>query len=326
MTPARHSGRVASPSTAVLTPGRTIPGVVLRAEAVAAGYSADEIRRLCRSGAWVRLAAGAYVVGPNGGTLTDDERHRALAAAVLPRLPGAPVLSHLSAAAVHGLPWWGAPRRLVDVTRASPSRAHLGPLVHSRTARLTARDIVVSSGLAVTSATRTVFDVGRTCSFEEALVVTDAALQRGLVTRRELSEASMRWQSLPGSRSASRVIAFADGRSESVGESRSRVMFARAALPPPDLQYAVRDVRGREVARVDFAFPDRKVVGEFDGAVKYGRFVPSGSTPGDVVFREKVREDAIRAAGWSVVRWTWADLDRPRDALNRMQRALADIS
>jgi hypothetical protein len=41
-----------------------------------------------------------------------------------------------------------------------------------------------------------------------------------------------------------------------------------------------------------------------------------------VVFREKLREDAVRDAGWSVVRWVWTDLDNPADAIARLQRAL----
>ena len=41
------------------------------------------------------------------------------------------------------------------------------------------------------------------------------------------------WLGVPDAR---RVVAFADARSESVGESRSRVAIALAGLPPPQLQ------------------------------------------------------------------------------------------
>ena len=58
----------------------------------------------------------------------------------------------------------------------------------------------------------------------------------------------------------------------------------------------------------DFAWPEQRTVGEFDGKIKYGRLRKPGQTAGDVVFDEKLREDAIRAQGWEVVRWTWADL------------------
>ena len=105
---------------------------------------------------------------------------------------------------------------------------------------------------------------------------------------------------------ARRVIAFADGRSESVGESRSRVAIAAAGLPPPELQWPVRLADG--TAYTDFAWPELRTVGEFDGRVKYGRLLRPGQQPGDVVHAEKLREDAVRAQDWEMVRWTWADL------------------
>ncbi|MGY1671234.1 hypothetical protein [Geodermatophilus sp. SYSU D00710] len=60
--------------------------------------------------------------------------------------------------------------------------------------------------------------------------------------------------------------------------------------------------------------------------MKYGRLLRPGQDPGDAVFDEKRREDAIRDEGWGVVRWTWADLvpavlgPRLRRALERGRR------
>ena len=59
----------------------------------------------------------------------------------------------------------------------------------------------------------------------------------------------------------------------------------------------------------DFGWPELRTVGEFDGRVKYGRLLEPGQDPGDVVYAEKLREDAVRAQRLEVVRWTWADLD-----------------
>ena len=53
------------------------------------------------------------------------------------------------------------------------------------------------------------------------------------------------------------------------------------------------------------------MLGEFDGRVKYGRLLRPGQEPGDAVFEEKRREDAIRDEGWGVVRWVWSDLQVP---------------
>ena len=79
-----------------------------------------------------------------------------------------------------------------------------------------------------------------------------------------------------------------------------------AGLPAPRLQ---REYCARSgVYRVDFDW-GAKLVGEFDGMVKYGRLRPSEKTVADVVLQEKLREDEIRALGPVVVRWTWSMLE-----------------
>jgi hypothetical protein len=113
----------------------------------------------------------------------------------------------------------------------------------------------------------------------------------------------------PGTRGARRAIGFADGLSESVGESRSRVAIAAAGLPVPVLQWEVHAAAGgRFVGRVDFGWPELTVVGEFDGLIKYGRALRPGQDPAEVLVAEKLREDALRDEGLGVVRWIWADL------------------
>ena len=117
------------------------------------------------------------------------------------------------------------------------------------------------------------------------------------------------------------MVAMADARSENPGESASRVRLIEAGIPVPELQYEVFDEDGRLVARTDFCWEEFKTLGEFDGKVKYGRLLNPGQDPGDVVFEEKVREDALRRLGWQVVRWIWADLARPEELAERVRRA-----
>jgi hypothetical protein len=118
------------------------------------------------------------------------------------------------------------------------------------------------------------------------------------------------------------VVRFADARSESVGESRSRLALHELGLGPTALQHAIRRPDGALVGRADFAWEPQRVVGEFDGRVKYGRFLRPGQDPGDAVFAEKRREDAVRDEGWEVVRWTWTDLTVPDRIGERVRRAL----
>ena len=223
-------------------------------------------------------------------------------------LAAAAVCSHVTAAAIHGLPVWRIGLAQVHVTRARRSGARRGRLVHVHAAALAPPELDVVAGLPVTTPARTVVDVARTVPFEPAVAVADAALRAGLVTLEELAEALARAAHRPGAPAARRVVAFADGRSESVGESRSRVAIARAGLPTPVPQWAVRDHRGRLVGRTDFGWPQLRTVGEFDGRVKYSTLLRPGQTAADALVAEKRREDALRAEDLAVVRWTWPDL------------------
>jgi len=317
---AEHRLRVdARAMTTSIPPDR--PRLILRSGALAAGYNDDEIRRLRRNGRWTSAARGAYFETSALPRLSPADRHRLLIETLVPRLAGVPVVSHLSAAVIHGLPLWRIHLSEVHVTRSPPAKAHRGPLVHSHLALLDAVDVVERGQLAVTSPARTVVDVARVVPFEQAVIVADAALRLGLVSGEQLAAQLKRSHRMPGARAAGRVIAFADGRSESVGESRSRVMLHRAGLPEPELQMTVCDVDGVFLGRADFGYRRRKVLGEFDGKVKY-RGGSGAEDPGETVFREKRREDALRAAGWAVVRWIWLDLDEPATVIHRIRSAL----
>jgi very-short-patch-repair endonuclease len=84
------------------------------------------------------------------------------------------------------------------------------------------------------------------------------------------------------------------------------------------LQLEVRDADGRMVP--DFAWRRERILLEFDGKGKYLRGMSPGEDPGEVVWREKRREDRLRALGWIVVRVVWADLMHPE----RLTRMLVD--
>jgi hypothetical protein len=124
----------------------------------------------------------------------------------------------------------------------------------------------------------------------------------------------------PGSRVLGRVLALADGRSESVGESRSRVMCDRYHLPPPRLQVEMWD-GSILLGRVDLYIEEWRTVIEFDGRVKYRvDGIDQPQKVQDVVWAEKLREDSIRALGLAFCRVTWDDLRRQRETTERIRR------
>ena len=97
-------------------------------------------------------------------------------------------------------------------------------------------------------------------------------------------------------------------------ESVLRWLVHQAALPAPDLQFEVRDGGGRFLARADLAWPDRKVIVEFDGDVHRER---------DVFVNDARRHNRLVAAGWTVLRFTSADvLGRPDQVIAGIRRAL----
>lgn len=298
------------------------PQLLHRRDALARGYTDAELRTLCRNGGLRRLRPGVYLDLDVHRSLEPAQRHREAIRATLPRVSADAVVSHQSAAVLHRLPLWKIPLDRVHVTRDLPAGGRRTRHLHSHCAPLPERDVVVVDGLRATSLARTVADVCRTVPFEPAVVVGDGALHTGRLQHHDIAHALSYAERRPGHPAALRAIGFLDGRSESVGESRSRVVLTELGVPAPLLQTSLLDPDDLLLGRVDFLFLDAAVVGEFDGKVKYGKYLRDGQDPGDAVFAEKQREDRIRDAGWEVARWTWRDLDRPDVVGARIRRAM----
>jgi hypothetical protein len=301
-------------------PGQREPSLHLRRNVIAAGWSDDELGRMVRIGELARLRRGAYV----GGTLPPDvaATHRLLVHATVAGLRRPSVVSHQSAAVLHGLPLWDVPLDRVHVTRRPRAWNDTSRVLRVHVAQIRDEEIVTIDGLQVTDPVRTALDLARSLPHEAAVVALDAALHAKLLVKGDLQSRLLDIVGSPGSRSAARAVAFADERSESVGESRSRVILHRWGLGPSALQFEINASSGLFIGRTDFAWEDRRVVGEFDGRIKYGRLLRPGQTAGDAVFEEKRREDAIRDEDWGVIRWIWGDLDVPHRFAGRVRRSL----
>ncbi len=191
-------------------------------------------------------------------------------------------------------------------------------------APLSAPEIILIDNVPVTSLARTVLDLTRTLPMTQAVVAGDRALALGL-RREDLDVGLAAMERWPGIRAARRVVEFLDVRSESVGESVSRVRLMEEGLPTPELQRQVLGPAGQLVARVDFLWDEHQTIGEFDGKIKYGRLLKPGRRIEDVIFDEKLREDAVRDLGLQVVRWIWQDLYRPGILRQRVLRAFARV-
>ena len=141
------------------------------------------------------------------------------------------------------------------------------------------------------------------------LVSMDDALHRGLTTTARLEEAV---ELLPVHERSRATIALgrADAGSESVGETRTRVLLQDLGFRCSS-QIELVLPSGRR-ARGDLLVDDVVVV-EFDGLVKY-----EGVEGGRALADEKVRERGIWDRGHEVERVVWADLDDPPGLRHRI--------
>ena len=174
-------------------------------------------------------------------------------------------------------------------------------------------------GIPLTSLARTAVDLMRESDRTTALIVGDQALRLGCA-KPELIEVAEYCSGWRGGKQAAELASLADSRAESAAESLGRLVVHDAGLRDYVPQFEVIDANGRQ-RRLDIAFPDRWTALEPDGKVKYDD--PHGD-PADVLWKEKLREDAIRDVGWEIVRATWHQLSRERAQLiARLEAAFA---
>jgi hypothetical protein len=292
--------------------------IKLTAELLAEGWSHAELDRMTRAGELQRIRRGAYECGPARSLDRRDEHRRLMAATVRQTCIDA-AISHMSAAVLHHLPIWNDRLGKVHLTRDQPGGGKVRRYVHLHVAPLAEIDVCRIDGQRVTTLARTVLDLLRTLTMERSVTIGDAALRLGL-TLEELAEVAGRCIGWRGMLQARRAMNFLDVRSESAGESYSRVILDQIGMPRPIPQYEVWN-NGFLVGRADFGWVEFRTLGEFDGKEKYGRMLKPGQTPADAVFAEKRREDALRDLGWQIVRWIWQDLYHPEELRHRLERA-----
>src|SRR5215213_1325903 len=292
--------------------------IKLTAELLADGWSPAELDQLARSGELQRIRRGAYECGP-ARSLERRDQHRLLIQATLRQTSVDSAISHMSAAVLHQLPIWNDQLGRVHITRNQSGGGKVRRYVHLHVAPLSEIDVCEVEGQRVTTLGRTVLDLLRTSTMERSVPICDVALRRGL-SLEEFTEVAGRCIGWRAMLQARRAMSFLDARSESAGESYSRVVLDRVGIRRPTLQHEVWH-RGVLVGRADFGWEEFRTLGEFDGKEKYGRLLKPGQTAADVVFAEKRREDALRDLGWQVVRWIWEDLYHPEELCRRLERA-----
>lgn len=274
------------------------------------------LERACLAGELIRFAPGAYYPATAWTALSGAERHRMRIHAAADGRSESIVLSHHSAAILWGLPLLDPPPRAVHVMAEPAAGGRSSANIVRHTVGIPDFTATID-GLRLTSLTRTVADLLAVVPFEAGVALADAGLRRAwleggdsaaqdlvTVVRLELETVAISH----GRVRAEKALAFATPQSGSVAESVSRVSILRAGLTAPVLQQRFRRDDGGWWD-VDFWWPDFGLIGECDGKQKYLEAeLLAGRSAREVVYREKRREDALRARPEvkGFTRWDWA--------------------
>ncbi|MDN6124138.1 MAG: DUF559 domain-containing protein [Brevibacterium sp.] len=218
---------------------------------------------------------------------------------------GGEVFSHLSAALIHELPVSSLSEHRVEVVRPKVSRTYANLRVRRRLVPHSQR---VKIGIyTVTSLERSLIDVARDYPLRVSVPMLDHALRGGSTGLAELRLVTCACDEIVGTRNVEKAIELADGRRESVAESICAVRFHEFGIVGFAPQVNIFDAAQNWMGRVDFCHERAKVIVEVDGIGKYS--LGSGD-PKKEIEKERLRESALSAAGYQVIRLTWRQLFR----------------
>lgn len=260
------------------------------ADAARRGVGGNVLARLTREGALRRVVRGVYVDGATPDT--PNLRARAISLVV----PKAAVITDLTAAWLYGVDlyppsiyWISRPLHYVRFRDCTRVRR---PEVQSGRRTFADDDLRRLNQLTVTTPLRTAADLARSQRRGDALAALDAMLRLDDFSKDQLLGAVERFRGHRGVVQFRDLAPMADGRSESVNESKLRLEWIDAGLPAPDLQLPICAGPARRLYRLDIGDPAVKYAAEFDGEEYH-------STP-EQQQHDRVRRDDVRSEGWII--------------------------
>jgi hypothetical protein len=227
------------------------------------------------------------------------------------RMPAHQFFSHWTAARIHGLPLPRACAAL-HVTAAAPHRAPRlrGVVGHSSIAS----EHVVRGGVRVATAVDTWVAMSTELTLRDLVVMGDALVRRHrpMATMAELEHAVARHHGRRGAALLTAAFALVRPRTDSVRETLLRLAIVDYGLPEPVVNHEIRDDRGRFIAWGDLAYPECRVLAEYDG--------DQHRTDEKQYFRDIDRLDDLAEIRWRTVRFNKSHITT--DRLEKLQRAL----
>ncbi len=197
------------------------------------------------------------------------------------------------------------PTRAMDARDVVGHRVQIGP-----------HEIAVWRGLRLTGPARTWLDLAARLSLLELVAVGDYLVhwQHPLATQGELTDAIARYPSRRGIAQARVALPLLRTRAESPRESMLRVIIVLAGLPEPECNLNIYDPRGRFLARADLAYPEFKILLEYQG--------DHHRTDRNQWRRDIRRTGSVEDHEWQMLQFTDDDLQNPVDLIARIERRL----
>lgn len=282
-------------------------GVVTAAQCHQHGYTTSQIGDRCRAGVWRRLFRGIYLVEGGHGELAKIQ------AALLVAGPTA-VAVRQTASYLHDIPAASKSDHVCIGVPRQASRHHRAGIKFYQDA-MDAAEVVDIRGMRVTSVVRTLADLTRIVDRNTAVSILDACLHNGQLAVADLDAIARKAYGKRGAVIVRERVSLADGHAASPLETRARLACIDAGIPPNELQYEIRDQDGILLAIADMAWLKARLLVELDGAEPHER--------PQALFRDRRRQNDLIHAGWRILRFTWADVQRPAYLVGTIRRALS---
>lgn len=271
-------------------------GVFIGSEALAAGkVTRNELRRRYK-----RICPNVY--GPPNPTL----RERAEAAWLWSNRRG--VIAGVAASALHHARWVADDIPVEMLGRST--RPAAGVIVRNEV--YAPDEVMTIHGIPVTTAARTLFDLGRHLPRDEAVMRMDALLWCWQVAVDEVLPLIDRYPSARNIRRLKTALELSDDGAESPRETWLRLALTDAGMRPTRTQIPVFDEKGRIVAKVDMGWEDLKVGVQYDGR--------QHQTDRQRYIQDLKVNRALEQQRWAMVRVIAED--RLGDSLARVARTL----
>jgi hypothetical protein len=226
--------------------------------------------------------------------------------------------SHVTALRLFGvdLPWTMADDDRLHVTTRNAEDRPQRPGVVGHWTRQPFLEVTDHFGLPVTTPRQTWTHVAVDLLPDDVVVLGDAFMRRDLhlTTPTELRDIAFRTKKVKGIVRAREQIPRMHTGTDSVMETRTRLLIVGAGMPCPEVNEDVHDPKGNHVARVDLLYRRWKIAIEYDGDLHR---TDRRTWQNDIRKRR-----ALRALGWIVIVVVKSDHDQPAAFLDELRTAI----